>query len=409
MTTKYYALLTNQGAAKLANATALGTKLQITEMAVGDGGGALPTPDASQTKLIGEKRRAALNSLSIDAANSSQIIAEQIIPENEGGFWIREIGLFDADGVMIAVANCAETYKPQLQEGSGRTQTVRMIIIVNSASAVTLKIDPSVVLATRQYVDDGVIEAKQYADKGLADHVAAANPHKQYLQIANALAEIKSAGKVADVLQNLGISENFSGRFLNRQIFTTPGAVSYKPTPGTKRIKIILTGGGGRGYGFLGWGNNYRSRGGGGGAGGTVIATLKIDDSKTYSGVVGQGSNETSSATSSTFNAQLTAGNGGNCGGDAGGGGGLAVGGDLNIPGGDGSDAPGLISATDNPYRGGSGDGGVSYWGGGARSGEGDASGDHGTFGAGGGGSTRSTPYFGNYGSNGVIYIEEFS
>ncbi|RTY55198.1 phage tail protein [Pantoea sp. YU22] len=207
MTTKYYALLTNQGAAKLANATALGTKLQITEMAVGDGGGALPTPDASQTKLIGEKRRAALNSLSIDAANSSQIIAEQIIPENEGGFWIREIGLFDADGVMIAVANCAETYKPQLQEGSGRTQTVRMIIIVNSTSAVTLKIDPSVVLATRQYVDDGVIEAKQYADKGLADHVAAANPHKQYLQIANALAEIKSAGKVADVLQNLGLGE----------------------------------------------------------------------------------------------------------------------------------------------------------------------------------------------------------
>ena len=180
MTTKYYALLTNQGAAKLANATALGTKLQITEMAVGDGGGALPTPDASQTKLIGEKRRAALNSLSVDAANSSQIIAEQIIPENEGGFWIREIGLFDADGVMIAVANCAETYKPQLQEGSGRTQTVRMIIIVNSAASVTLKIDPSVVLATRQYVDDAAIEVKAYADDLMAKHIAAADPHKQY-------------------------------------------------------------------------------------------------------------------------------------------------------------------------------------------------------------------------------------
>ncbi|MEZ3501596.1 phage tail protein, partial [Pantoea sp. KPR_PJ] len=207
MTTKYYALLTNQGAAKLANAAALGTKLQITAMAVGDGGGSLPTPNASQTKLVGEKRRAALNSLSIDANNSSQIIAEQIIPENEGGFWIREIGLFDADGVMIAVANCAETYKPQLQEGSGRTQTVRMIIIVNSTDAVTLKIDPSVVLATRQYVDEGVIEAKQYADKGLADHIAAANPHQQYLQIANALAEVKSAGKVAEVLQNLGLGE----------------------------------------------------------------------------------------------------------------------------------------------------------------------------------------------------------
>lgn len=180
MTTKFYALLTNLGAAKLANAAALGTKLQITQMAVGDGGGSLPTPNASQTKLVGEQRRAALNSLSIDAANSSQIIAEQVIPESEGGFWIREIGLFDADGVLIAVANCAETYKPQLQEGSGRTQTVRMILIVSSTDAVTLKIDPSIVLATRQYVDNAVIEVKAYADDLMAKHIAAADPHTQY-------------------------------------------------------------------------------------------------------------------------------------------------------------------------------------------------------------------------------------
>lgn len=180
MTTKFYALLTNQGAAKLANAAALGTKIQITEMAVGDGGGTLPTPDASQTRLVNEKRRAALNSLSIDAVNSSQIIAEQVIPENEGGFWIREIGLFDADGDMVAVANCAETYKPQLQEGSGRTQTIRMILIVNSTAAVTLKIDPSVVLATRKYVDDKVIEVRAYADGLMEKHLAAADPHSQY-------------------------------------------------------------------------------------------------------------------------------------------------------------------------------------------------------------------------------------
>ncbi|MGK6329138.1 phage tail protein [Erwinia sp. DT-104] len=207
MTTKYFALLTSQGAAKLANAAALGTKLQITEMAVGDGGGSLPTPDAAQTKLIGEKRRALLNALTVDAANSSQIIAEQIIPESEGGFWIREIGLFDADGVLIAVANCAETYKPQLAEGSGRTQTVRMILIVNSTSAVTLKIDPAVVLATRQYVDNAVIEVKAYADKALAAHAAAANPHKQYLQTANALAEIKGAGLVTKALAALGLGD----------------------------------------------------------------------------------------------------------------------------------------------------------------------------------------------------------
>ncbi|OSN03070.1 phage tail protein [Lonsdalea britannica] len=185
MTTKYFALLTHQGAARLANAAALGNQVQITHMAVGDGGGTLPTPDPAQTTLIGEKRRAPLNALTIDAANSSQIIAEQIIPENEGGFWIREIGLFDADGVMIAVANCAETYKPQLQEGSGRTQTVRMIIIVNSTDAVTLKIDPSVVLATRQYVDDKAIEVKAYADGLLAAHLAAPDPHPQYLKTAD--------------------------------------------------------------------------------------------------------------------------------------------------------------------------------------------------------------------------------
>ena len=207
MTTKFYALLTNLGAAKFANAAALGTKIEITEMAVGDGGGSLPTPNASQTALVGEKRRAALNSLSVDSVNSSQIIAEQIIPENEGGFWIREIGLFDTDGDMVAVANCAETYKPQLQEGSGRTQTVRMILIVNSTAAVTLKIDPSVVLATRKYVDDKAIEVRAYADKVMQTHLAEKNPHDQYLQIANALAEIKDAGLVAEVLKNLGLGE----------------------------------------------------------------------------------------------------------------------------------------------------------------------------------------------------------
>ncbi|NYB29920.1 phage tail protein [Pantoea agglomerans] len=410
MTTKYFALLTNQGAAKLANAAALGTKVNIASMGVGDGGGTLPTPDAAQTKLIGEKRRAQLNSLTVDAANSSQIIAEQIIPESEGGFWIREIGLYDADGVLIAVANCPETYKPQLAEGSGRTQTVRMILIVNSTTAVTLKIDPSVVLATRRYVDDAVIEVKAYADGVMKKHLDADNPHSQYLQIANALAEIKDAGLIADVLKNLGLTEKFTGRIVGRQIFTTPGAINYKPTPGTKRIKTILTGGGGRGYGYLGWGNGFTSRGAGGGAGGTVIAWLNVDDTKTYPGVVGRGSDETLSATSSTFNGLLTAGNGVNTSsGDAGGAGGKAVGGDLNIQGGDGSDAPGLISTGTNPYRGGSGDGGVSYWGGGFRSGEGTVTGKRNTFGAGGSGSTRSEPFIGSYGSDGVIYIEEFS
>ncbi|MGV4057529.1 phage tail protein [Citrobacter portucalensis] len=207
MATKYYAVLTNVGAAKLANATALGAQVEITQMAVGDGNGALPTPNPAQTALVHELRHAPLNTLSIDPNNANQIIAEQVIPEDVGGWWIREIGLFDKDGDMIAVANCAETYKPQLQEGSGRVQIVRMILIVSNTAAVTLKIDPSVVLATRAYVDSQIIIAKSYADDLMDTHLANANPHDQYPLIANALKEMADAGLVDEVLKNLGLGE----------------------------------------------------------------------------------------------------------------------------------------------------------------------------------------------------------
>ena len=180
MRTKFYTLLTDIGAAKLASAAALGVPLKITHMAVGDGGGTLPTPDAKQTALVNEKRRAALNMLYIDPQNSSQIIAEQVIPENEGGWWIREVGLFDESGALIAVGNCPESYKPQLAEGSGRTQTVRMVLITSSTDNITLKIDPAVVLATRKYVDDKVLELKVYVDDLMAKHTAASDPHTQY-------------------------------------------------------------------------------------------------------------------------------------------------------------------------------------------------------------------------------------
>ncbi|WFX78464.1 phage tail protein [Escherichia coli] len=180
MSTKFYTLLTDIGAAKLASAAALGVPLKITHMAVGDGGGVLPTPDAKQTALVNEKRRAALNMLYIDPQNSSQIIAEQVIPENEGGWWIREVGLFDESGALIAVGNCPESYKPQLAEGSGRTQTVRMVLITSSTDNITLKIDPAVVLATRKYVDDNVLELKVFVDDKMAKHLAAPDPHSQY-------------------------------------------------------------------------------------------------------------------------------------------------------------------------------------------------------------------------------------
>lgn len=180
MSAKFYTLLTEIGAAKLASAAALGVPLKITQMAVGDGGGLLPTPSAQQTRLIAEKRRADLNMLYIDPQNSSQIIAEQVIPETEGGWWIREVGLFDDTGALIAVGNCPESYKPQLAEGSGRTQTVRMVLITSSTDTITLKIDPAVVLATRKYVDDKVLELKVYVNDLMAKHLAAADPHSQY-------------------------------------------------------------------------------------------------------------------------------------------------------------------------------------------------------------------------------------
>lgn len=198
---KYFAILTNLGAGKLANAAALGTELEITHIAVGDGGGVSapePTPDPAMTALLGEKRRAAINSLSIDPLNPNQIIVEQVIPETDGGFWIREIGLFDKAGTLIAYSNCAGSYKPQLQEGSGRALVIRMILIVSSTEAVSLKIDPSVVLATRKYVDDKVIEVKAYTDKAMADHLDAEHPHKQYAKENSVLKKDQNGADISD-------------------------------------------------------------------------------------------------------------------------------------------------------------------------------------------------------------------
>ena len=153
---QFFAILTAVGEAKQANADALGIPWKLTELGVGDANGTDPVPDRTQTKLINERRRRQLNQLSIDPANPNILIAEQIIPADEGGWWIREIGLYDADGDLVAVANCAPSYKPVLSQGSGRTQVVRMNFIVSSAANVLLKIDPAVVLATRQHIDDAI-------------------------------------------------------------------------------------------------------------------------------------------------------------------------------------------------------------------------------------------------------------
>lgn len=164
----YFAILTAQGEKKLAQATANQTTLKLTEMVVGDGNDALPTPDRAQTRLINEQRRAPINTLFVDPINPHQLIAEQIIPEEVGGWWIREIGLFDEEGDLCAVANCPPTYKPKLAEGSGRTQIIRLVLALGSTGTVELKIDPSIVVATREYVEQTQQETLQTMEENFA-------------------------------------------------------------------------------------------------------------------------------------------------------------------------------------------------------------------------------------------------
>lgn len=189
----YFCTLTAIGEAKDANAKALGTALKFTEMAVGDGNGALPVPDRNRTTLVRQVRRAPLNTLKADPLNPGQVIAEQIIPEDVGGWWIRELGLYDDAGDLVAIGNCPETYKPQLAEGSGRVQVVRMVLIMSSAATVQLKIDPAVVLATRKYADDQDTLARQFAVDQDTAHLNAQDPHPQYMTDAETTAKVAAA------------------------------------------------------------------------------------------------------------------------------------------------------------------------------------------------------------------------
>ncbi|TNR68092.1 phage tail-collar fiber domain-containing protein [Escherichia coli] len=583
MSTKFYTLLTDIGAAKLASAAALGVPLKITHMAVGDGGGVLPTPDAKQTALVNEKRRAALNMLYIDPQNSSQIIAEQVIPENEGGWWIREVGLFDESGALIAVGNCPESYKPQLAEGSGRTQTVRMVLITSSTDNITLKIDPAVVLATRKYVDDKISEHEQsrrhpdasLTAKGFTQLSSATNseseilaatpkavkaaydlaagkapvshthPWSQITDVPAASLTVKgtvqlssatnstsetqaatpkavkaaydlAAGKApvshthpwsqitdvpaasltvkgtvqlssatnstsetqaatpkavkavydlangkqpadatltalaglataADklpyftgndtaslttltnvgrnildkastqaVIQYLGLSDasGYVGRWLNTRVFTSSG--TYTPTPGTKRIRVTITGGGGGGGGCKATSNNETFFGAGGGAGGTIISIM-TPTQNSYPVTIGAGGAGGVSATNGTSGgnsvfASLIA-PGGAGGGKVGvtntngGNGGVPSTGDIRITGGNGGDGQsGNISV--------SGEGGTSYWGGGGRAGAGGGVSGK-AYGSGGGGAYDAgysgTSMTGGKGAAGICIIEEFA
>ncbi|HAK5802244.1 TPA: hypothetical protein H1U34_003949 [Salmonella enterica] len=182
MSTKFKTVITTAGAAKLAAATVPGgKKINLNVMAVGDGGGKLPVPDAGQTQLVNEVWRHTLNKISQDNRYSNYIVAELVIPPEVGGFWMREIGLYDDEGTLIAVANMAESYKPELAEGSGRAQTCRMVIIVSSVESVALSIDSTMVMATQDYVDDRLAEHEKSRR-----HPDATLKEKGFTQLSNA-------------------------------------------------------------------------------------------------------------------------------------------------------------------------------------------------------------------------------
>lgn len=205
MSAKYRTVVTTAGAVKLAAATVPGgKKVNLTVMAVGDGGGSLPEPNASQTKLVNEVWRHTLNKISQDNKKKNYIVAELVIPPEVGGFWARELGLYDDAGTLIAVANMAESYKPELAEGSGRAQTCRMVIILSSIESVELSIDSTMVLATQDYVDDKIAEHEQsrrhpdatLKEKGLTQLSSATD------STSEALAATPKAVKVAYDLAN---------------------------------------------------------------------------------------------------------------------------------------------------------------------------------------------------------------
>ncbi len=161
-TRKFKTVITDTGAKKLAQAAAPdGKPVRLTHMAVGDGGGTLPTPDSKQTRLVHEVWRHTVNRVILDATHQNRIIAELVIPPETGGFWIREIGVFDEHGDLIAVGNTAESYKPAVAEGSGRAQTFRTILTVSSTATVALTVDNTMVMATVDYVDDKLKEHEQ--------------------------------------------------------------------------------------------------------------------------------------------------------------------------------------------------------------------------------------------------------
>ncbi|MEX4782894.1 phage tail protein, partial [Haemophilus influenzae] len=223
MASQYFAILTDYGTRAIAHALSQGQPLQLTQFAVGDGNGKAVTPTASATALVHQTHIAPVSAVSLDPRNNKQVIVELTIPENIGGFYIREMGVFDAQNKLIAYANCPESFKPAENSGSGKVQVLRMILKVESSSAVTLSIDNSVIFVTRQQMAPKIITATTqngFDESGHSHEIAKASTTQQgIVQLTNdtgleseSLALTAKAGKKLDqkIAQlHLNVSQNY--------------------------------------------------------------------------------------------------------------------------------------------------------------------------------------------------------
>lgn len=189
MASQYFAILTDYGTRAIAHALSQGQPLQLTQFAVGDGNGQTVTPTASATALVHQTHIAPVSAVSLDPRNNKQVIVELTIPENVGGFYIREMGVFDSQNKLIAYANCPESFKPTESSGSGKVQVLRMILKVESSSAVTLSIDHSVIFITRQQMAPKTITATTqngFDESGHSHEIAKASTTQQgIVQLTN--------------------------------------------------------------------------------------------------------------------------------------------------------------------------------------------------------------------------------
>ena len=189
MASQYFAILTDYGTRAIAHALSQGQPLQLTQFAVGDGNGQTVTPTASATALVHQTHIAPVSAVSLDPRNNKQVIVELTIPENVGGFYIREMGVFDSQNKLIAYANCPESFKPTESSGSGKVQVLRMILKIESSSAVTLSIDNSVIFVTRQQMAPKTITATTqngFDESGHSHEIAKASTTQQgIVQLTN--------------------------------------------------------------------------------------------------------------------------------------------------------------------------------------------------------------------------------